>query len=205
VTHDNFKSLLKLFLTSLAHAASMLNVGLKGGGRFMIVAPVPFDLLSAPAGRMEIAAVCRNLPAEFRPFLVFKIVDVPPGVPQSRMSDLVCALRPFCRSVTVDLAPGQFDNANWRNAGHQALGLRLSPLTSPAQAHEEIAKLAAVAKRHALASVVVGADRLDLVECARHAGISYVSGVVIGPAIDVPLAMCRLSWSELRHVHAVSA
>jgi hypothetical protein len=205
VTHESFKGALKLLLAGLAHAATMLGVGLEAGGRFMIVVSVPFDLLSAPAGRMEIANVCRNLPSELRPFLVFKIADVPPGVPQSRMSDLVCALRPFCRSVTVDLATGQFDNANWQSAGHQALGLRLSPLATPAQAQEEIAKLAAVAKRHALTSVVVGTDRLELVACARHAGINYVSGTVIGPAIDVPLTMRRLSWSELRQANARSA
>ncbi|HWD27989.1 MAG TPA: hypothetical protein VG387_12540 [Rhizomicrobium sp.] len=204
-TLDGFKSALKLFLAGLAHTASMLSVGLDAGGRFMIVVSVSFDLLSAPAGRMEIAAACRNLPAELRPFLVFKIADLPPGVPQSRMSDLVCALRPFCRSVTVDIANGQFDKANWQSAGHHALGLRLSALTTPAQAQEDIAKLAAVAKRHALTSVVVGADRLELVACARSAGINYISGTVIGPSIDVPLAMRRLSWSELRQANALSA
>jgi hypothetical protein len=145
---------------------------------------------------MEIAAVCRSLPAELRPFLVFKIAEVPQGVPQSRMSDHVCALRPFCRSVTVDLVAGHLDQANWQSAGHHALGLRLSPLTSHMQALEDIARLAAIAKRNALSSVVVGAERIDLVDCARDAGIHYISGLVIGPSLAFRGAIC--GWPVLR-------
>jgi len=196
-----FKKTLKTFLAGLAHATRIVTVGLQTGGRYLMVIPVSHDVLSVPSGRAEIAGACRNLASELRPFLVFEIADLPPGVPQSRMSELVCSIRPFCRAVTIDLPHGQIDHITYSNVGHQGISLVLSSSIMPPGIGEEIAKLGAVAKRLGLSSMVTGIRSVELADIARRAGVNYLCGPFIGREVDIPQPMCRLSWAELSYRH----
>ena len=195
--HEAWRVELNVLINGFSYATRMLSACLREGGRYLNVTPVPFDLLSAPAGRMELGAACRGLSANLRPFLVFEIVDTPIGVPQSRMTELVCALKPFCRAVTVILPPGGFDSAGTASSGNQGVGLQILALTPPRRTRDDISKLAAMAARLGIASVVSGLRSRDLVDHAREAGVNYLSGPAIGADVSVPLPVSRLSWAEL--------
>jgi len=162
-----------------------------------MIIPISHDVLGVPSGRMEIAGAMRNLSSELRPFMVFEITDLPLGVPQSRMSDPVCAIRPFCRAVTIDLALGQIDHVNYANVGHQGFSIALSSPIAPPGIHDEIAKLGGMTRRQGLRSMVTGIQTLDLARAACRAGINHIGGAFVGPDVEVPQPMRRLSWDEM--------
>ena len=162
-----------------------------------MIIPISHDVLGVPSGRMEIAGAMRNLSSELRPFMVFEITDLPRGVPQSRMSDLVCAIRPFCRAVTIDLALGQIDHVNYANVEHQGISVALSSPIAPPGIHDEIAKLGAITQRQGLRSMVTGILTPDLAHTARRAGVNHIGGAFIGPNVEIPQPMRRLFWDQM--------
>ncbi|MBL6937233.1 MAG: hypothetical protein ISS15_00985 [Alphaproteobacteria bacterium] len=196
-TREEFKEELRDALAGIAHAAAVLSNGLRGGGRYLMVLPVSFDMLSAPAGRMEIAAACRSLSAELRPFLVFSIRGCPPGVPQSRLGDLIGSVRPFCRTVAVEFPSSSLDNPSYQNLGQRCLSFAL-PLAPSDRTRDDIVRLGAAAKRFAMTSFLMGVSTLDQAEQARNAGVTYLSGPIIGADVEIPCPMQRLSWEELK-------
>ncbi|HEY0105557.1 MAG TPA: hypothetical protein VGB91_05685 [Rhizomicrobium sp.] len=204
---DDFKVELANLLGGLSHAATMLAAGMRSGGRFLMIVPIAFDLISSPAGRMEIASACRALPAPLRPFLIFEISEMPVGVPQSRMSDLICSVRPFCRAVSIQISRWSGEHPQFQNAGHQGLSLDLASAPMPPRIREDIVKMAGACRRAGLTSVVGGVQSLALADCARRAGIGYLCGPLVGFEMDVPAAMRRLPWNRLvaQNVDAVRA
>ena len=99
-----FKTDLTTAIARVRHATQSLADNLKIGQRFLMTIPISFELLSSPVARMELTAVCRNLSAALRPYLVFEIGELPYGVPQSRISELTGTLRPFCRGVAIQFS-----------------------------------------------------------------------------------------------------
>ncbi|MEJ1970341.1 MAG: hypothetical protein WDN03_17195 [Rhizomicrobium sp.] len=192
-----FKAALKTFLAGMVYANRILSSALAASNRYVVMIPVPFDLLSAPAGRMAIGSACRGLAAGLRPFLVFEIVGAPQGVPQSRMSDLVGALRPFGRAVTVTFPLGDIEQLIHHSAGQQGIGLALPATAASQAARDEIGKLGAAAKRLGMTSTLEGVATPDIADVARQSGIRYLSGPFLGPKVDVPQTMSRLRWRSL--------
>ena len=107
VLDARFRTDLGTMLNRVRCAASAVGQHLRSGAPFLMSIPIPYLLLSIPAARMELTGLCRGLSAELRPFLAFEIDDVPHGVPQSRISDLVGSFKPFCRGISMNV---QFRN-----------------------------------------------------------------------------------------------
>jgi hypothetical protein len=196
-SREDFRTELRMLVDGLTHAARILGAALQAGGRYLMIVPMPHALLSSPTGRMDIAAACRALPAELRPFLILTIAAVPPGVPQSRMGELACAIRPFCRAVCVELPFGFHDHATYQNLGASGFALALPALAAPSVARIEIAKLATAAKRFGLRASVSGLRTLDLAEYARACGIDFLSGPFLGSEVFVPQRMSKLTWDDI--------
>lgn len=186
---------LKRFLAGFAHAARMLSAAQRSGQRFLMIVPMSYEVIGAPAGRMEITAACRGLAAELRPFLIFEITDAPPGVPQSRMTDLVCTFRPFCRAILIELSPDSLDHLACQGAGHQGVGLIIRP--SVRIGRDTLERLAVLAKKLGLTSFLRGVAAPELAIQARLAGIQYLSGSLFGESLTVPRSMSRLAWRSV--------
>lgn len=192
LSHTELRAESRAFLAALTHAERTLSAALAAGGRYLMVIQVAYDLIAAPASRMDIVAACRAMAAQLRPFLIFEIASVAVGVPQSRMSDLLCSFRPFCRAVTIELPREALGHPIYRNAGHQGIGVALAP-----DARDDITSLAAMAKAQNLISFVNGLASPALGERARNAGIQYLSGPLFGPSLHVPRPMTRLPWQSV--------
>ena len=194
-----FKEDLALTTASLHFGAGVLARHLENNERFLLQIPVTHEILSSPIGRMEIAATCRSLSGEFRPYMIFELTAVPPGVPQGRMAELVGALRPFCRGVTAQISLRDHGMLPYQGVGLHSIGITL-PRTgmTAAELRHEVSRIAGMAKRLTLTSFVFDIPTLDLFSLARMEGITYLSGNVIGVPQLRPSAMHRLHIMQIQ-------
>jgi hypothetical protein len=152
--------------------------------------------MSSAVGRMEIAGICRNLSADLRPYLIFEICDLPEGVPQSRLSELVGSLRPFCRGVAAQLPLRTINYSAYLGTGLQAVGLSVAGCV-PIEMGNEILRLSQAVKKQKMLTFVQDVPRGDLLHGARALGIHLLSSPLIGPCIQDPVPVRRLSAHSL--------
>ncbi|MDE2110526.1 MAG: hypothetical protein KGJ79_05245 [Alphaproteobacteria bacterium] len=159
---------------------------------------VSFDVLGSPAGRMEFLSACRDLSQEYRQYLEFTIMDVPPGAAQTKLNNLTNTLRPFGRRVSATVAPGSRYFSAYQGIGLRAIGL--SEQERPDQTglrKEDIAILVAAAKTMKLSSFINTLRKLETLKNAHAANIQFLSGPAIAPPCDELKAMSRLTWKEV--------
>ena len=191
---------LAVTISRIIRAAEVLGSHLETGGRFLMWIPIAFDVLTSPVGRMEIAGVCHNLPSALRPYLIFEVSDLPFGVPQSRLSELVSALRPFCRGVAAHLpVPARIpDFGAFPGAGLQAIGLSFPPSgVGGTEMNNELFKLSHAAKKQRIKSFVFDVPDHGLLRSLRDLSISHISSPLVGEALDTPMPIKRLLMRDI--------
>lgn len=197
-TAIGFKLDLGAALSRIRVAAAALSRHLKVGDRFLIFVTVPYDVMCSPVGRMEIISACRGLSSALRPYLVFEIDDLPYGVPQSRLLELVGVLRPFCRAVAGQLPARISSYGIYQSAGLKAIGLSLSANgAATTEMNSEVFKLATAAKRLHILSFVLDAASEEAVAWSRSQGINFVSGPAVGALLPEPASVHRLKVTDI--------
>ena len=203
---SRFKDDLALTLASIHFGTSALAGHLQKSERFLLNMSIPHEGLSSPIGRMEITSAFRGLSGEFRPFLLFELSAIPPGVPQSRMGELVAALRPFCRGVFAQIAPRNLSFVAYQGVGLHAIGFSLPHLgMSDTDMRQEMTRLATAAKRLGLLSFVLDVPSPPLLASARSEGITFLSSDHIGTAKPRASAMHRLPAASIFHQGVAAA
>jgi hypothetical protein len=191
------KERIQVELLTLQSGVAQLLKSVSNGERFLLVAPISFEVFGAPAGRMAILAVCKELPYDLRQYLSFVIYDVPPGVAQTRLANMANALRSVSRSVSATLSPGTRAYASYQGIGLRAIGFDLREFTSQNHFQQnDIEQLAQFARRSNLGTFLSGVKDKAALKYAQDAGIQLLSGPVIAPPCAVPQGMCRLTWAE---------
>jgi hypothetical protein len=187
---------LVLAISRIADATRRLTAHLAAGERFMMWISLPYDVLSSAAGRMEIAGVCRNLSSDLRPYLIFEICNLPQGVPQSRLSELVGSLRPFCRGVAAQLPMGISSYSAYLGTGLQAIGISVAG-SAVAEMGNEIMRLSLAVKKQQVMTFVLDVPRGEVLQAARALGIHLLSSPLIGPPMADPAPIRRLSAQSI--------
>lgn len=167
-------------------------------GRFLLGVTTSFEVLGSPAGRMEFLSTCHELSSEYRQYLDFYIVRVPPGVAQTRLANMVNVLRPFGRSVSATVAPGSRVYNQYQGIGLRSVGLDLReyPGTgfSPV---DDLRQVAVGSKAMKLGTFLFDVHNKTTLAAARQANIQMLSGPAIAPPCEVPAGMWRLSWDNV--------
>lgn len=190
------RSALKLALAALDISVAALDAAIVRGERFLIHVRVTFETLTSPVARMEFVSACRDLSHELRPYLVFEIADLPVGVPQSRLNELVTAVRAFGRGVTAEVALRNPTLAMYQGIGLQAIGLNLSaPLDSLTKT--EIERLGLSARRLGLIAFLSEVPTPALVNFSRDCGVRWMSGPAIAQPVSAPSPVFRLYTDEI--------
>jgi hypothetical protein len=185
-------------LSRFQAAASLLAHHLEQGERYLLVFPVSFEFIGAPASRMEFTAACRGLPSDIRRYINFELTDIPGGIPHSRLADLVAALRPFARAVMARVITGRYGFEAFSGAGLQAIGLDLTQQKSGERdTQNEVLRLCAAAKRSGLMTYLFGVADLFALRLGYDQEIHFMSGSAISPALDRPRSISRLGWASV--------
>ncbi|HTT99066.1 MAG TPA: hypothetical protein VMF58_13530 [Rhizomicrobium sp.] len=201
----NFKSDLADLIARLRFATDALAKHLSAGQKYLLSLPISYELLGSPVARMEVASLCRNLSSAMRPYLQFEIGELPYGVPQSRLSELVSSLRPFCRGVTAYLPARIPSYAAYQGAGLSAIGLSLSAgVLANTDMSSEVFKLATSAQRLNLKSFVLDVPNCEMLLLAQRLKVSAASGQMIGHPMTLPEPVKRLALCDIitREMHA---
>lgn len=195
---------IKIELTTLREGIAKLAAHIESGNRFILGMQVSFDVLGAPAGRMEYLAECRNFSNEYRAYLDFIITDVPQGIAHTRLGDLANTLRPFARSVSATVAPGSHTLVPYQGIGLRAIGFNRHEFIHEHLLHQEdITMLTQVAKAQRMGTFILGIRKLGTLQMAHQNGIQMMSGPAILPATPDPKGMTRLSWEEIISSHTL--
>ncbi|MBB6252246.1 GGDEF domain-containing protein [Nitrospirillum iridis] len=164
--------------------------------RCFLAVPVHFESLATLARRLEYVMAVRTIPTEFMRFLYFYVVGLPHGVPSGRASDIIGALKPFCRTV---IAMTEF-------SGHDlpalaSAGVKMVHTVLPAGGVErwgtEIFRFAHEAQRLRLSPSMEGLDRISDQAYADAAGIPFQIGDAIGYWSPLPRAIQRMTAAEM--------
>jgi hypothetical protein len=193
---EHLRDRLAQALSAIGRSMSILSQRLRQRDKFLLSIPICHDLLSSPIARMELAYTCRNLPGDVRPYVLFEITGLPPGVPHSRMNDLITVLRPFAKAVLVHVPLHTPSFAAYQGLGVHAVGIDLAS-TSPGEAINEIARITAGARVLHSMTFLTDVANVDVLRTACNAGINLVSGPVIGGTVPEPLPMQRLFAREI--------
>lgn len=166
----------------------------KSGQRGIIFVPITYEVLSAPPARMELLSTCRQLKCELRPQLVFEIAALGAGIPKHRLAEMVSAIQPFARAVIARSAPRNRSIMEYGGAGLKALGFDLSP-SQPDDS--EITRLYDTGRRLGMASYLRNVVSGRTLEHAAALGVQWISGPLIGEAVDEPAPPGRLSLDAI--------
>ncbi len=198
VPQKTAKAELSTLLSRMSYALRMLSSDLEAGRKYLVSFPISYDLLGSPVARMEITALCRSLPAAIRPYLQFEIGELPYGVPQSRLTEFVSLLRPFCRGVTAYLPARIPSYAAYQGTGLNAIGLSLSAgILANTEMGSEVFKLATAAQKLHLKAFLLDVPNVEMLLSAQKLNVYAVSGSIIGAPQEKPDGVKRVALESI--------
>jgi hypothetical protein len=119
---------------TLRHVITALTELLSSGARCMISLPIHFETLAVPRWRNAYVGLGLSIPRRLRQLLTTELCDLPAGVPQGRVLDIVSMLKPFAGAIVVRLPIATRNFAAFAGAGIQAASADLDALAgAPAE------------------------------------------------------------------------
>jgi hypothetical protein len=185
-------------ISCLQQGVAALSRHLKRGERFMMAFQVRYDTLSSHIGRVQFTDACRELPSEFRQYLIIQLADVPSGVPQSRLSDLVIAVKPYVKAVMSEIPESCRSYADYGGIGLHAIGMNLegSKLTRQQKA-DALTRLVTLSKPGGISTFITGVADFAILRTAHKGKIHFIGGPAIASPLDEPRPMTRLRWDDV--------
>jgi len=204
----NAKERARVELSCLYQGVGVLARHLERGERFLMTFSVSFETLGSPVARMDFGSACRELPSDFRQYILFELAGIPAGAPQSRLAELITALRPFAKAVFAQVPVGTRSYAPFQGIGLQAIGLTVPaarPKAPEYDMREELRRLSHAAKQANLTTLLAGISTPTLVKFAHETSIQFLRGPLIGPPVAAPQSMWRLTWRDVARAATESA
>ena len=169
-----------------------------GGDRFLLAVPISFEVFGNPSGRMEVLATCRDLSSAYRSYLTFVIYDIPLGVAQSRLANMVTALKPFGRGVLATIAPNSRNFDTYVGLGLRGIGFNLREFSAQISfTPRDAEQLAQFGRRNNLLTFLWDVRDKTVLKYAQDASIQHLTGTAVAPACIGPQGMLRLGWEQV--------
>jgi hypothetical protein len=197
---DDPEKIALLDFAMLAQAAADLQRILSSGFKVLVILNVHFDSVAAAARRRRYAELlAQSVPAAAANLLVIEIADVPDGVPQSRVHELVTPLRPHCRGVSARVRLGTIDFSGLSGKYVNAVGCSLAGCNAAeVTIIQHMGRFTRSAENCGLPCFIHGINSLSLTGAAVGAGFRYVDGSAVAPPVDRP---DRITAFNLRDIY----
>ncbi len=169
---------------------------LRGRLRAFLVLPVHYETLAARRLRDSYLPHCRALPANAARHLVFELLDLPPGMPQASLQELVSYLRPFAFTLAARIEPElltaehlegcdiRFLTASW-------YGERPAEDSGERERVElwdraDIARFVVLGREARMRTAMLEIEETGALQAVAAAGIDYGGGPLIAPPLAEP-------------------
>lgn len=146
----------------------------------LLCLPVHFETLATQRHRIEYANICASVLGRGKPRVVFELVGLPDGIPQSRIQGLAQTVKPFARTVMA-----RFDLSHRTFAAYNAAGLSTvgADIYGDHRAEKVLMKemddFVEAASKNGLHTYIHGVHSLSLNTAAICSGFDYVDGYAI--------------------------
>ncbi len=188
----------KLDIALVGKVAADLDAAARAGRKFLVGIPVHFDTLAARTMRDAFISACDAIPPAVRRLVLFELVEIPVGVPASRLHVITALLKGRARAVIACVPIHAPEFSSFSDAGVLSIGTDVSQDAAServviAQMHRFVAA-AEKAKTHAF---VHGLRSISLTSSAVAAGFRYVDGNSVRSLVDAPQELKRYSAGDL--------
>ncbi|HEX2527187.1 MAG TPA: hypothetical protein VHL31_12940 [Geminicoccus sp.] len=164
-------------------ACSALPDTVARGRKALLVVPVHYETLASIALRDPFCLACRKLPKASARRLLFEVHDLPGGLVQARVRELMAYLRPFCVGILVRLDGAYTDHL----AGTGIVGVSMVDPSPDDPSQAALAREFALSARlHGLRSYLFEAISPATCQRAARAGIDYLAGSGFMPSLHRP-------------------
>lgn len=165
--------------------------------QFLVIVPVHYTTVTSRATRKAHMRICGEIPEGMRKFLNFQIMNVPEGVPSTRLTEIASALQPFARALILMSGFQRRDFSLLRPSGIGAISLDISKeRRSESEILADMNGFAKRAEEHGLICYVHGVRSSSLSIGAIAAGFHYIDGDRVKGVTEFPEHMFRYDWAQ---------
>jgi hypothetical protein len=191
-------SVVDLDMVVLAKVVTDLRGMVELGVKALLSLPVHIETLTTLRHRMAYTALCRKHLAPHADRIIFELVELPEGVPQSRLIDLVTVLRPFSRAVIARFPLERQNFAFFHLAGLHAVGADIYHCGIKEDVlMEKLDAFVDHASREGLKTYVHGLHSISLTTAAVTSGFDYIDGYSVSSVVEVPQRPLRYDLRQL--------
>jgi hypothetical protein len=175
-----------------------LNELLASGARCIISLPIHFETLAVPRWRNAYVSLGLSIPRRLRQHVTVELCDLPEGVPQGRVLDIVSMLKPFSGAIVVRVPIRSRTLAVFAGIGVQAASADLEALAmaSAEETFATIYRFSTGAQKARLSTYLHNVRTSELALAASAAGIRYVDGESSTNREDSPRTLRHYNWNE---------
>ena len=175
-----------------------LSAILAQGRKLLIGVPVHFDTLAANSMRLDYLKLAEAIPPPARRLVIFELVEIPSGVPQGRMREVVAVLKRNARAVIADVGLQAAEVAAFRDVGVLSIGGEVTSRTGPESTIiEQMQRFVVATEKANLSAFVHGLRSISLTSSAVAAGFRYIDGDMVRSVVDAPQEVIRYNPADL--------
>lgn len=169
---DNQADLETIDRATLDFLLPLLEEYRREGGVFALVVPLSFSTLSAARPRIAVLDRCAPVADLMRQVVILEIDGLDAGVPSGRLSETVAMVRPFFRSLLLQVSSTALLARAMREHPFSGLTINVPRLTGGVA---ELAALIRAARKYTRNLMVLGLPGRSNDETLRAGGVSHVS------------------------------
>jgi hypothetical protein len=168
--------LLQVDIAVMAYASELLAEHRQTGGRLTLHLPISYSSVASTRARELSIKMMRHLHQAMRETTLIEISNLDPGVPPSRMIEVVSLIKPFCLGVLARVRPSRKAIDAVRGCGLKGLIVEASGMSrNPAEMGVLMKAFAEAAHGVAPNLIVHGLEDQMMIELAKSAGLTHAS------------------------------
>jgi hypothetical protein len=153
--------------------------------RFLLSCCVHYETLSRTVSRTAHAALCQQIPEDYRRYVIFELIDVPQHLPRIRLDDVLSGLRGHSRSIRCRVGLDWTGFDNFRDTGIDAFGVDITELELPEKALiAQLNNFCARVREAGFTSFTHGVNTTSLATSCVAAGVAQLDGDAVQASID---------------------
>lgn len=167
---------LQVDIAVMAYASQLLQEHRKTGGRLTLHLPISYSSVASTRARELSIKMMRHLHEAMRETTLIEISNLDPGVPPSRLIEVVSLVRPFCLGVLARVRPSRKALDAVRGCGLKGLIVEAHTLgRNPAEVGVLMKAFAEAGRGIAPNLIVHGLEDQMMIALAKSAGLTHAS------------------------------